>query len=130
MNSKLAGVIVGTPLVGDSTRNINTTRERLGSGFPAPLRSRLFVASGVITMIRLAHFSDIHITASPLGWQLQDWFNKRFPGWLNFAVLGRKFRFRHSVTILETLRKTLDQDRIDCAVFSGDATAMGFEVEY
>ena len=44
--------------------------------------------------VRLAHFSDIHVTCRPLGWQREDWFNKRFPAWLNLCVLGRALRFR------------------------------------
>lgn len=81
-------------------------------------------------MIRLAHFSDIHITASPLGWEMRDWFNKRLPGWVNFRFLGRRHRFRHADTVLETMVAELRERRPDRIVFSGDATAMGFEVEF
>src|SRR5579862_1462822 len=39
-------------------------------------------------MIRLAHFSDIHVSTSPLGWQLNDWFSKRLTSWLNHRAFG------------------------------------------
>jgi 3',5'-cyclic AMP phosphodiesterase CpdA len=80
--------------------------------------------------IRLAHLSDIHITAERLGWQWQDWFNKRLPGWINFRWLGRAYRFRHADKVLATLMAELQERRPDCIVFSGDATAMGFESEF
>src|SRR5438105_2040610 len=41
-------------------------------------------------MTRLAHLSDIHITAPALEWRLGDWFTKRYPGWVNFRWLGRR----------------------------------------
>lgn len=80
--------------------------------------------------VRLAHLSDIHITASPLGWQWEDWFNKRFPGWVNFKLLGRGYRFRHAERVLGQLVIDLRERRPDRIVFSGDATAMGFESEF
>jgi 3',5'-cyclic AMP phosphodiesterase CpdA len=81
-------------------------------------------------MIRLAHLSDIHITASPLGWQWQDWFTKRYLGWVNFRWLGRGFRFRRADEVLRILMAELPQRRVDHIVFSGDATALGFEAEF
>lgn len=81
-------------------------------------------------MIRLAHFSDVHITAKPLGWQREDWFNKRLPGWINFAWLGRQHRFRRAEDVLAVLVAELRQRRPDRVIFSGDATALGFENEF
>lgn len=81
-------------------------------------------------MVRLVHFSDIHITASPLGWRLGDWFNKRLPGWVNLRYFGRGHRFRHADLVLDTLVSDLRERRPDRVIFSGDATAMGFEVEF
>ena len=43
-------------------------------------------------MVRLAHLSDIHISAVPLGWRKRDWLNKRFTSWLNLRF-GRQQRF-------------------------------------
>lgn len=80
--------------------------------------------------VRLAHFSDIHITAAPLGWELRDWFNKRLPGWINFRWLGRQRRFRTAETVLGVLAQELRTRTPDRIIFSGDATAMGFEPEF
>src|SRR5437867_3469647 len=79
--------------------------------------------------VRLAHFSDIHVTCRPLGWQREDWFNKRFPAWLNLCVLGRALRFRRADQVLAALMIELRQRRPDHVVFCGDATALGFENE-
>ncbi len=80
--------------------------------------------------VRLAHFSDIHITAAPLGWELRDWFNKRLPGWVNFRWLGRARRFRAADRVLGVLADELRARNPDRIVFTGDATAMGFEPEF
>ncbi len=81
-------------------------------------------------MIYLAHLSDIHITAPKLEWQLMDWFTKRWPGWINFRWLGRRFRFRMADEVIATLAAELRQRRPERILFSGDATAMGFESEF
>jgi 3',5'-cyclic AMP phosphodiesterase CpdA len=81
-------------------------------------------------MTYLAHLSDIHITAPKLEWRLRDWFTKRWPGWINFRWLGRRFRFREADAILAALARELRQRRPDRILFSGDATAMGFESEF
>ena len=80
-------------------------------------------------MIRLAHLSDIHITAPELEWQWHDWFTKRYPGWVNFRWLGRRYRFRHADRVLTTLMSELRTGSYDRIVFSGDATALGFAAE-
>ncbi|MGE3808625.1 MAG: metallophosphoesterase [Gemmataceae bacterium] len=80
--------------------------------------------------VRLAHLSDIHITATRLGWQLRDWFNKRLPGWINFRYLGRSFRFRRAEAVLAVLMKEVRERKPDRVIFSGDATAMGFQPEF
>jgi hypothetical protein len=80
--------------------------------------------------IRLVHLSDVHVTAQPLGWTRADWFNKRFPSWLNYQFLGRKLRFRHADAILAALMADLNARPPDHVIFSGDATALGFEPEF
>jgi 3',5'-cyclic AMP phosphodiesterase CpdA len=80
-------------------------------------------------MIRLAHLSDIHITTSPLGWKWQDWFSKRYLGWLNFRWLGRRYRFRQGDEVLAALVADVRERKPDRLVFSGDATALGYETE-
>lgn len=80
-------------------------------------------------MVRLTHFSDIHVTAEPLGWERRDWFNKRLPGWINFRWLGRGRRFRDADQVVATMVAELRERMPDHLIFSGDATAMGFETE-
>src|SRR6266542_1395845 len=80
-------------------------------------------------MVYLAHLSDIHITSPRLEWRLGDWFTKRWPGWINFRWLGRRYRFRYADEVLAALAADLRSRRPDRVVFSGDATAMGFESE-
>jgi 3',5'-cyclic AMP phosphodiesterase CpdA len=79
--------------------------------------------------IRLVHFSDIHITAPRLDWRAADWFSKRLTSWANHALLGRGRRFALAE---EIAARALDDWRargIEHLVFSGDATALGFEAE-
>jgi 3',5'-cyclic AMP phosphodiesterase CpdA len=80
--------------------------------------------------VRLAHFSDLHLTSRPLGWTRRDWLTKRVTGWLNLRVFGRGYRFRHSLAVARALARDLAQRKPDRAIFSGDATMLGFESEY
>jgi 3',5'-cyclic AMP phosphodiesterase CpdA len=81
-------------------------------------------------MIRLAHLSDIHITAPSLEWKRGDWLSKRYTSWVNFRWLGRRRRFRRADEVLRTLMEELPGRGVDRVVFSGDATALGFESEF
>jgi 3',5'-cyclic AMP phosphodiesterase CpdA len=80
-------------------------------------------------MIRLAHFSDIHLSSTQLEWKLEDWFSKRLTSWLNHRFLGRARRFALAEDIVARLMDDLLQRGVDHLVFSGDATALGFESE-
>jgi 3',5'-cyclic AMP phosphodiesterase CpdA len=80
-------------------------------------------------MVRLAHLSDIHVSAAGLEWQWRDWFNKRLTSWFNVRCLGRGRRFAQAAEVLARLIDELPGRGIDRIVFSGDATAMGFETE-
>lgn len=79
--------------------------------------------------VKLAHFSDIHLTARPLGWRARDAFNKRTAGWVNVKVLGRGKRFEHANDVTAALRAEFASRAFDQLVFSGDATALGFPSE-
>jgi 3',5'-cyclic AMP phosphodiesterase CpdA len=80
--------------------------------------------------IHLIHFSDIHVSVRRCVWKREDWLNKRLAAWINLRLLGRGFRFRRAETVLQALVEEVQAgpppDRV---VFSGDATAMGFEEE-
>src|SRR5438874_1893247 len=80
-------------------------------------------------MLRLAHLSDVHVTAPRCRWRGGDWFNKRMSAWLNLRVLGRGSRFAHTDAILAALRDDLREHGVDHVIFSGDATALGFAEE-
>src|SRR5260221_3299706 len=80
--------------------------------------------------VRLLHFSDVHITAKPLGWRGRDVASKRFTGWLNLRVLGRGHRFRHASHVADALVREIKQRRPDHLIFSGDATSLAFESEF
>jgi 3',5'-cyclic AMP phosphodiesterase CpdA len=79
--------------------------------------------------VRLAHISDIHLTAPKVSWRREDWFNKRLAAWANLRLLGRGFRFRHAEEVLAALTADLSARGPAHVVFSGDATAMGFGEE-
>lgn len=79
--------------------------------------------------VRLAHFSDIHITQGKPGWRAADVFSKRLPGWINLRLFGRGYRFRHAPKVLEALASELPSRNLNHLVFSGDASALGFESE-
>jgi 3',5'-cyclic AMP phosphodiesterase CpdA len=80
--------------------------------------------------VRLVHLSDIHITSARLEWKLRDWFNKRYAAWVNFRWLGRRLRFARADEVLGKLTAELHERRPDHIIFSGDATALGFESEF
>jgi len=80
-------------------------------------------------MIRLAHLSDIHLTTERYQWTRRDWFNKRLAAWMNLRFLGRGKLFRHADQVLSQLMKEIQERGVHHIVFSGDATALGFESE-
>ena len=81
-----------------------------------------------MAIVRLAHFSDIHVIAAAR-WRLGDVFSKRLTTWANLRLLGRGAQFREAESVLAALRADLAERNFDHLVFSGDATAMGFEAE-
>lgn len=81
-------------------------------------------------MVRLAHLSDIHLTYPTVEWRLGDWFSKRSVSWFNFRWLGRRHRFRHADEVLIALMADVSARNIEHVIFSGDATALGFESEF
>jgi 3',5'-cyclic AMP phosphodiesterase CpdA len=78
--------------------------------------------------VRLAHLSDIHV-AAPSRWRLGDWTSKRLTSWVNLAWLGRARRFALAEHVTELIAGELRRGRFDRVLFSGDATALGFEEE-
>jgi 3',5'-cyclic AMP phosphodiesterase CpdA len=84
---------------------------------------------GVSPAVRLIHFSDIHLSTRPLGWRLSDCWTKRVTGWLNLHALGRARTFEVADRLVQALMTEVRERRPDRVIFSGDATALGFEAE-
>lgn len=62
-------------------------------------------------------------------WCAADIFTKRLTSWFNLRCLGRGRHFRHAEQVLTALVADLRERRFDHWIFSGDATALGFEEE-
>ncbi len=79
--------------------------------------------------VKLAHFSDVHLTAPKLGWRVRDLFGKRGTGWVNVRLMGRAHRFRYANRVVEAMLADFRTRGYDQLVFSGDATTMAFDSE-
>lgn len=79
--------------------------------------------------LRLAHFSDIHLTTKKLRLPLRDWFGKGVTGWLN-ARFGRGKHFVDATTVAGILAQDMRLRGYDHVVFSGDATTLGLRIEF
>jgi 3',5'-cyclic AMP phosphodiesterase CpdA len=79
-------------------------------------------------MVRILHFSDVHVDLplSTLPWT--TWLGKRALGGLNHAVRRRK-HFARAVDKLAVLARFADEQAIDFAVCTGDYTILGTEPE-
>jgi 3',5'-cyclic AMP phosphodiesterase CpdA len=80
-------------------------------------------------VVKLCHFSDVHLTTRHLGWTVRDLLGKRSTGWMNLTLLGRGRRFRLASRVVDVLRRDFAARDYDRLVFSGDATMMGFDAE-
>ncbi|MFO0725831.1 MAG: metallophosphoesterase [Myxococcota bacterium] len=80
--------------------------------------------------MRLAHFSDVHVTLSPFteGWRGLGL--KRLLGGLNYYFGRRGQRFSGSGQRLERLLETIDSLGVDHALCTGDLTSMSFRAEF
>lgn len=92
--------------------------------------SALRIPHSAISQVRLAHFSDVHLSGRHLGWTRRDVLSKKVTGWLNVKVFGRGRRFKHAPTVAEALVHEFRTRRFDRLVFSGDATKLAFESEF
>jgi 3',5'-cyclic AMP phosphodiesterase CpdA len=78
---------------------------------------------------RIAHFSDIHLTARPLRLAALDWFGKRATGWLN-ARVGRGKLFLDATDVATVMAADIRARGYDHVVFTGDATTLGLNMEF
>ena len=80
--------------------------------------------------IRLAHLSDPHLTTTGLDWRFRDWFSKRAFSWLNLHAFGRGKHFAQGDHVLGRLGADLTERNFDRVIFTGDASALGFDAEF
>ncbi|MCB9654178.1 MAG: metallophosphoesterase [Deltaproteobacteria bacterium] len=78
-------------------------------------------------MIRLAHYSDIHMTIRP---RLEGWALKRLAGGMNYYVGGRRRRFRDVESRIAALLDDVDRQHVDHALCTGDVTSMSYVEEF
>ena len=80
--------------------------------------------------MRLAHFTDIHVTAKP---QVIPWralLSKRVIGWLNLRVGGRFEVFAEAEQITAACVTDLLKQQVDHVIVTGDYTGMSLETEF
>lgn len=77
--------------------------------------------------MRLAHFSDVHITHFPLS---GDFALKRLAAVASYSLMGRGRHFAGSEARLGALFSDLDQLGVDHALCTGDLTGVSTQAEY
>ncbi len=80
--------------------------------------------------MKLAHYSDIHVTLSPVGQGLKTVLGKRAMGTLNYYVGGRKRHFDQAEARIRLLLEDIDGQQVDHALCTGDITQMSYEEEF
>jgi len=81
-------------------------------------------------VIRLAHYSDIHVTVPPLGQSITALAGKRVMGTLNYYLGGRRSHFAQVETRIGTLLADIDAVGVDHALCTGDVTQMSYAIEF
>jgi 3',5'-cyclic AMP phosphodiesterase CpdA len=79
---------------------------------------------------RLAHFSDIHLTAPANAIPWRDLFSKRLLGWLNLRLLGRGRTLIDAEEVTRACVEDILHERPDHVLFTGDATGLSLPVEF
>ena len=80
--------------------------------------------------MRIAHFSDIHITADSSAIPWRAMLSKRIVGWLNLQLLGRKGDFREAASITSALVADLRELQADHILFTGDLSGLALDSEF
>ena len=79
--------------------------------------------------MRLAHFSDIHLSLPPLETPLRDWRLKRIANAFSYYVNGRAWRFANAAERIAALLKDVDAQQPDHVLCTGDLTATSLDEE-
>jgi 3',5'-cyclic AMP phosphodiesterase CpdA len=80
--------------------------------------------------MRLAHFTDIHVTAEPRAIPWRALLSKRLIGWLNLRLRGRFEVFAEAARVTEACVADLLQQQVDHVIVTGDYTGMSLETEF
>src|SRR5688500_9885026 len=80
--------------------------------------------------MRLAHFSDIHVTQPPADGSFRAFLGKRLAATLHYYVGGRRHRFAEVDRRIESLLADVDQMRVQHALCTGDITMMSLPTEF
>lgn len=80
-------------------------------------------------LLKMAHFSDLHLIDHRTNLRFRDWLSKRAVGWLNSRI-GRGQHFKHAASITRCLVESLPTRGLDGLLFSGDATTLGTHLEF
>lgn len=81
-------------------------------------------------MLRLAHFSDIHLTLSPFENLWDNLRGKRAAGLLSYTFGGRGRRFSHGAARIAALLSDVDAQHVDHALCTGDVSSTSQDAEF
>lgn len=80
--------------------------------------------------LRLAHFSDIHVTESPDRIRWRDLLSKRVIGWVNLRFSGRSGALRGALQVTRALVRDLQELEPDHILTTGDHTGLSLPPEF
>jgi len=80
--------------------------------------------------VRIAHFTDIHVTARPGNLPWSAFLSKRLIGWVNLKCLGRYRKLEAATTITGAFVRDLGRNDADHVVFTGDVTSLSLLAEF
>ncbi len=80
--------------------------------------------------VRIAHFSDVHITQQPSEIAWRDLLSKRFVGWANLRFFGRYAALADAETVAAALVDDLDELKPDHVLSTGDLTGLSLPSEF
>ena len=82
------------------------------------------------TPVRIAHFTDIHITDDPRRVRLRDLLGKRVVGWANLRFRGRFAELANAPSVTEAFVADVTDIAPDHILFTGDATSLSLPSEF
>lgn len=80
--------------------------------------------------MRLAHYSDIHVTIPPLSGGVSGLLGKRITGTMNYYFGGRRTHFAGAEGRIRSLLEDIDAQGVDHALCTGDVTQMSRKEEF